>query len=154
MIIPYHYEHLCNGILHGIVTWRGLFDYADDELVAGVQVAHLANVLQRCLNVSTSCLLQGSHRHLLKHTHTSQVTVKTLPRKALVHLHPLRLGVMYQALPVLDTTTRSTEGILVTDFCADPGLISRVSPLCLLRTRMLAFVRFLSFRSKTNDECR
>ena len=49
-------------------TWGGLLDDPDYELCAGVQVAHLADVVQRRLYVPAACLLQSAHRHLL-HTH-------------------------------------------------------------------------------------
>lgn len=49
-----------------MLTWWGLLNYTYYLFISRIQIAHLTDVLQGCLNTSAPCLLQCSDSHLLQ----------------------------------------------------------------------------------------
>lgn len=58
-----------------MLTWWGLLNYTYYLFISRVQVAHLTDVLQGCLNTSAPCLLQCSDSHLLYKTNKNWITL-------------------------------------------------------------------------------
>lgn len=66
-----------------MLTWWGLLNYTYYLFISRIQVAHLTDVLQGCLNTSAPCLLQCSDSHLLYNANKNWITLWQNPSTAM-----------------------------------------------------------------------